>query len=467
MQPVGQKNIFSLFASLIILIVAILIIDTLRPAPLNSQFAAVASTAATSSKYKDWGVVSSTLGFSLKYPYKEVGALWGDDEKFQVFFHFPSTIISTDASTTEKLSKDIHNIGLFAGLSIVAIDSATSTAANLKTWAQRYLQKEDRSNRKEKILSENITPTAFGNVSGYRITRTIEGPKGQSSPRYTRIETFVQKEKLVYRTSYLAPSTDTFFPRSGAVGKRYLERMRTLSQEILQTFTFDKSTLNSIKVPKSQPPPLTGAAKTRRTVLLTELRKGAFFDTNASYPALQDTCEENDGGMTSPPADSRGTLTPAPGIYISGDDEFADLHAYDSRGGHTGPLPMIPGFYAAPIEEGAYGISSLNFGSSGYGLVIKENIDGKIEIIGKSYGGIELKINGEGNSCSIARVSMPTTPYSVGTLPMTESGDLGPISYDLDGDGVRDFSFSLRHPPSTQKLTQLLAVIEDMRNSGK
>src|SRR3990167_5636094 len=92
---------------------------------------------------------------------------------------------------------------------------------------------------------------------------------------------------------------------------------------------------------------------------------------------------------------------------------------------------------------------------------------GKIEIIGKSYGGVELEINGEGNSCSIAVAEIPTTPYSIGTLPMTESGDLGPIAYDVDGDGVQDFSFSLLHPPLPQKFKQLIAVIEDMRNSAK
>lgn len=449
------------------LIVSLLVLDPLRPTSPDSQFAAVASTAATSSKYKDWGVISSALGFSLKYPYKEVGALWGDDEKFQVFFHFPATIISTDASTTEKLSKDIHNIGLFAGLSIAAIDSATSTAANLKTWAQGYLQKEDRGNRKEKILSESITPTAFGNVSGYRITRTIEGPKGQGSPRYTRIETFVQKEKLVYRTSYLAPSTGTFFPRSGTVGKRYLERVQTLSQEILQTFAFDASALNSIKVPKNRPPSLTGGARARRTVLLTELRKGVFFDANVSYPVMRDACKEGKNETVSSPADTRTTFTPAPGIYISADGKIADLHAYDSRGGHTGPLPAIPGLDIALPEEGILGISSFDFGSPGYGLILEENMRGRIEIIGKSYGSVELKINGEGNGCSIARVPIPTTPYSVGTLPMTEAGDLGPISYDVDGDGIQDFSFSLVRPPLPQKFKQLLAVIEDMRNFGK
>src|SRR3989338_3373329 len=466
-MPVRQRNVFPLIILLGILVVILLVLEPLRPTRPNSQFAAVASTATTSSKYKDWGVISSALGFSVKYPYKEIGAVWGDDGKFQVSFYFSPTIISTDASTTEKLSKDIHNIDLYAGLSVTAIDPATSTVVNLKTWVQEYLRKENRNNRKEKLLSESITSATFGNVSGYRITRNIAGPKEQSSPRYKRIETFVQKGKFVYRASYLAPSTDTVFPRSGAVGKLYLERVQSLSQEVLKTFTFDTSTLNSIKVPKPQPLPLTGAAKTRRSALLAELRKGAFFDTNVFYPVPSDACEENSGEIASPPADSRKTFTPSIGIYISADTEFADLHAYDSSGGHTGPLPMIPGFYAAPIEEGARGVSSFDFGGPGYGLVIRENIKGKIEIIGKSYGDVDLEINGEGNSCSIAVAEIPTTPYSIGTLPMTESGDLGPIAYDVDGDGVQDFSFSLLHPPLPQKFKQLISVIEDMRNSGK
>ena len=466
-MPIGQRNIFPLSILLGILIIALLALDPLRPTPPDSQFAAIVSTATTSAKYKDWGIVSSALGFSLKYPYKETGAGWGDDGKFQVSFYFPPRIISTNASTTEKLSGDIHNISLYAGLSITVIDPATSTASNLKTWAQEYLKKENRNNRKEKPLSESIVPAALGNVSGYRITRSMEGPKEQRSPHYTRIETFVQKGKLVYRASYLAPSTDTVFPRSGTFGKRYLERVQTLSQEILQTFAFDASALNSIKVPKNRPPSLTSETMTRRAALLTELRKGVFFDTNVSYPAMRDACDGNNGETASSPVDTRMTFTPAPGIYISADDEFADLHAYDSRGGHAGPLPVIPGLDIAPIEEGVPGISSFDFGSSGYGLILEENMGGRIEIIGKSYGSVELKINGEGNRCSIARVPIPTTPYSIGTLPMTEAGDLGPISYDVDGDGVQDFSFSLVHPPLPQKFKQFIAVIEDMRNHGQ
>jgi len=61
----------------------------------------------------DWGTVSSAFGFSLKYPYKEVGVMPVDNESsHQISFFFSQESLSSDESIKEKLSSDIHNIGI-------------------------------------------------------------------------------------------------------------------------------------------------------------------------------------------------------------------------------------------------------------------------------------------------------------------------------------------------------------------
>ena len=141
---------------------------------------------------------------------------------------------------------------------------------------------------------------------------------------------------------------------------------------------------------------------------------------------------------------------------------MADIHAYDKKGGHTGLIPKVPGYNFDFQEESALGVQFMKFGSHSY-LSIHENIDGKIKIVGKKYGTAIFEIRGDGNACGIVEIQIPVTPYSVGTLPITMQGDIGPFSYDIDGDDKQDFILSLLYPLLLEKQIQLGAVIADMK----
>lgn len=408
----------------------------------------------------DWGTVRSAIGYTLQYPYKEIGAMWGGNS--QVVFFFPSSVIAADASTSDKLGSDIHNIDLYGGLNILPI-KATTTSVDFDDWIKAYHKKEDsRYGNDEKVLSEQVEKTQFAGLESRRYSRQLEGDKYQNSPHYARIEIFARNSSVIYLFSYLAPSEDTVFPRSGLAGKKYLTYVQSMSEKVLQTFMFDKSKVNSITVPKNPPEILTGAAKERREKLLTTLRTGVFYDPNTFYPEESDICID---GTSENASGTRGSLSPASGLFIAADDESADMHAYDTDGFHTGPVPTIPGF-GAPIEEQARGIDSINLGSAGYGLSIQEMIDGRIELAGKKLNQIYLRINGDGNSCTIASLPLYVTPRTIATLPITAKGDIGPISYDVDGDGVQDMEISLLHPLTKQKEIDLREVLEDMMKTN-
>lgn len=418
---------------------------------------------------KDTGIISSSLGFSIKYPYKKVSAMLGYDGVFQASIFFPPSIISLSTTLEESLIRDINNIGLDAWTTILVIEDNTAKT-NFKSWIKAYLTKsENQYEENEKILSENTTPTTFAGMKGYIVTRSIEGSKDQNSPHYSRKEIFINKGKYVYRINTIAPSSDTTFPRSGLVGKKYLQRVDTFSTEILKTFSFDGSTKTAITIPKISAPKLFGEANIRREKLLSVLRKEPFFDNNTNYEDPRDKCVSGISASNSNDV-SKKNMDLSQAIYVSVEDEkTAEIHAYDKNGGHTGLVPIIPlssdsiegnGF----AEERAKGVRFDSYGVKSY-LSIRENIDGKIEIIGKKYSIAQFQINGEGNSCGIVDISFPVTPYSVATLPMTAQGDLGPISYDIDGDGKQDFELSLLHPLLPEKEQQLYAVIQDMQET--
>lgn len=441
---------------------------TLETSPLNEKNKN--ETKKISRAPEDLGIVSSALGFSLKYPYKEVGVGWGEDGLFQVLFSFSPKFIFTDGDIVEVLNEDIHNLRLHFGLGIAVVNPVADTS-DLASWVKTFLQKEDTQyGNEEKVLSEQGEAIAFAGQEGYSVTRLIEGSEKQKSPHYTRKEIFIRKDSSVYRINYLASSEDTVFPRSGEAGRKYLEYIDGLSSEILSTFVFDGSEKTNIIVPKQSLPSLTGEAKERHEKMLASLRIGPFFDEKAMYPrySSREKCTSSLASQKRSSGVLR-SLRPSPGIYVSASDgvvdekEVVELHAYDENGGHTGPLPIPPGLGGASVEERAKNINWINLGSLGYGLSIHENINGRIEILGKKFSFAQLAMSGDGNSCEITSMFIPVTPYSIATLPMTQNGDFGPISYDIDGDGVEDFKWSLVHPLLPQKEKELRAVISDMQ----
>ena len=461
------KNIFIIVGSSIILLILVAgayFLFMNQRAEEQAQQVNQSQTEVVSKEdpHKDWGNITSELGFSLKYPYKEIGAIWGDDEYFQIGFVFPATLVTND----EKLSEQIYdNFGeLTLAGAMISVTKDQTASANLESWIKTFLSKDDKSYGKKefKVLSEVMNPITFAGINGYELTRYMERVNGSLSLRFTRKEVFIAKGELVYRFTHNDISGDTAFPIIGDVGKNYLEKINSISEEVFETFTFDGSKATAITVPKPEQPKLSGEAADRRQKLLTALRTKPFYDESKTYPTPSDPC---DPGSTSKSSDPEGSLASAGGIYIGADDEVSSLHAYDESGRHTGLMPPIPGFENsfAPSEERAQSIDRIELGSIGYGLVMSGTINGRIELVGKGYATVNFEFRGDGNGCTITEVLAPVTPYSVGTVPLTVQGDIGPISYDIDGDGTEDFVLSLVHPLFPTKQLQLDAVIADMQ----
>ena len=201
-------------------------------------------------------------------------------------------------------------------------------------------------------------------------------------------------------------------------------------------------------------------AKQQVEKLLTSLRAEPFFDQSKTYLAPSDECNPE----VSPSKNndvSRLTFASSPGIFIGIDNEGADIHGYDNQGGHTG-LKKIQGSDFIFQEESAQGLQFIKFGSHSY-LSVHETIDAKVKLIGKKYGTALFEIRGDGNACGIVEIEIPITPHSIGILPITLQGDIGPFSYDIDGDDRQDFILSLLHPLLPEKQAQLDAVIADMK----
>ncbi len=417
--------------------------------------------------HEGWETVSSEFGFSLKYPHKEVGAIWNrDHEFFVVSFFFSSEMLPLDEGTRIKLDVDMQSLNMYNGLDIFVISPKTEIT-DFPDWIRNFLQKEtDRYGNREKVLSEEVLETTVSGEPGYIIIRQVE----RSKTRYVRKEIFVRREARVYRLSYLAPSEDTTFPQSGLSGKQFLERVEMLSAEMLRTFVFDGSSKTKITFPKTISLQLTGEAKERRERLLSALRVEPFFDEQAVYPesGFGTKCSLKAAVSQERGDSSKKSLRPSPGLSISAEDGVlneegvVELHAYDESGNHTGPMPLLPGFENALIEEHARSVDWESYGAKKY-IIVSENINGRIEMLGKKFSIAQLHIRGDGNSCEIASMFIPVTPYSIATIPMTERGDLGPVSYDVDGDGIEDLKWSLVHPLLPSKLEELMVVFEDMK----
>jgi hypothetical protein len=426
----------------------------------------------------DWGTVSVELGFSLRYPYKKIGAMWGDDEYFQVVFIFPPFLVSESATTSQQISRDMQNIRT-QGLMLTVVD-AKATTTDLKTWSVNYLKTGEGaySYRNLSILSEEINPIQFSGKNGYIFTRKVKESESENGLNFTVSEIFIKDKQFVYQFNYPSVSENTVFLRSGKFGVEYLRQIEKISREVLGTFSFDGTKTTNIRVPKLIPKKLTGEAAVRREQLLTALRTPPYFDESASYNDISGGTKCDPGYSSVPGSiDSPNNLQTAQGLYFSAengmmsdeDEKVVELHGYDKEGRHTGLMPEIPfgvKTYSLP-EEGARNIDWVDMMAGRHSLSIREMIDGQIEMVGKKFSIVDFEIRGDGNSCSVVAMFIPVTPYSIATLPISVSGDIGPFSVDIDGDGRKDLEWSLRYPLLPKKMQELQTVIDDMSNQEK
>lgn len=406
----------------------------------------------------DWATFSSALGFSVSYPAKEVSVLpFGQSSgEFTMLFFVSPAVVTSNASTTQNISIDLQALNLLSPFTITVVQDVPTTA-NLQSWATSYLK--DHADPSETVLSQTSASAKIAGNTGVTFTRKIEEFNSGGS-RYVREETFIRKQTSVYRFSVFVPTSETKFSRSGSVGEAYLQRAQTLAQQVFAMFVLDGSKITAFHLPKTPPAPIrAGSTRAQRDALLAALREKPYYDVHTWYPTSSESCQ----GASSTDPTTQGAISNY-GLFVSGDDSIADLNVYDSQGRHTGPFPSMPdfAFSGGAAETQIPDVQWMNLGSAGYGPVFDRLINGKITLVGKKTGFVNLFFRGDGNACTIAYILLPVTPYSIATIPMPTKGDLGPISYDIDGDGVEDVEISLVHPLLPQKELQLEAVFTDI-----
>ncbi|EKE21338.1 MAG: hypothetical protein ACD_7C00278G0004 [uncultured bacterium] len=408
------------------------------------------------------GVVTSKLGFSMKYSPENVKVVFNTLEVFQSVFvvDFGSAGVGKEASG--QLNSDMDDLN-FQGLFLTAIEVDSNT--EFGTWIQDYLADLKDERNSEKVLSENITEENFLDLKAYYVLSSVQGPDSQNNPHYSRKEFLIKKDNYVYHFSYLAPAPDTNFIRSREAGKKYLEYVDAVSEEMIKTFRFDSSTVTANILPKYAFKP-SDDKKEEFDNILDNLRQGPFFDTTKKYSKIssQDRCAIKNNNIQNDNYKGENYLQSSPGVFFSISPESAEINAYDEEGNHTG---KVSGFEESEvIEELAVGFDSINLFMEGYGIGMRENLSGRIEIVGKAFGYANFEISGDGNQCIVSEMFIPVTPYLICKLPITISGDFGPFSCDIDGDGSEDYLYSLIYPPLEQKKKEIESIMGIMMQNN-
>lgn len=417
---------------------------------------------------EELGTVSSEFGFALKYPQKIVQASFGDDERFQAIFAFFPMAMQISEDDLEKINSDINNVNLYAGLNVRVYDY--DGAAELSQWASDLVRNERDAGRRGKIVSQEDEEVLFSETKGRIITAKINGSDSGSRLSYAIRNIFIIKGSYIYRFSYLVPTEDAYLLKSGETGKKYLQQVGDISAGILKSLVFDGSKQSKIVVAKTKrTPKMSDDSRSRLEELLTVLRQEPFFGNKEKYPVIsnKEACKKGTSLINDPGAYSNEKeMQPASAAYFGVDKKYAKLHAYDVNGNHTGMIPNIFGLGADEMmEEQAEGFQSILISSDMEGISMHDNVDGKIEVVGKDFSFVDFRITGDGNECVIAEMFLPATPFSVCTLKMNVNGNIGPFSCDIDGDEQEDLKISLVHPLTPEKQNELVEAMSYLKNN--
>lgn len=150
--------------------------------------------------------------------------------------------------------------------------------------------------------------------------------------------------------------------------------------------------------------------------------------------------------------------------------EDFEINAFDKDGGHTGFLePVNKNTNEVRYESNAKGtnfINSADYDSRyGVGIPVGENIN--VTLVSKKVGMSYIDIDVSDSGFDRARV--PVGNFSILKIPFTEK-DIGPILYDVDGDGNTDLKISTHEDIKKDVFLKLMTAIfalEDMEENFK
>ena len=254
-------------------------------------------------------------------------------------------------------------------------------------------------------------------------------------------------------------STSVFRPKGDNMPP---EKIAKIKREVADILASDKAKYFTLY----KPPQFPGDQELDR--MLTSIRRTTYSSTLRKVP--RDPCASGTAEILK---DKTSTFSPAPGLYFSlrtskhGEPiEGFEVQAFDADGGHIGPVesdPSSPWYpLALPEERSRY------WDFRGYGAVsmfsLDQMVDTKLVFKGRRYDLFpDIELRGEGNGCGITNsIDIPMTPYSTVTLPITKKGDIGPMLYDINGDGKSDFEISLVYEMSSEQKILLYKIINQL-----
>lgn len=144
------------------------------------------------------------------------------------------------------------------------------------------------------------------------------------------------------------------------------------------------------------------------------------------------------------------------------------LHAFDSKGRHTGPIP-IPNPAPKEVTGLEEGIPSGSLSSAGHNTYLGLAPDDRyrIELRGLAFGTFTLKLEeflDDNPLSAVSYLDVPVSPTTRAHFTIQHVADASQLELDINGDGVTDFTLAPSPQPNTlASLRILTAMVRALR----